>query len=85
MFGRFPSTLEATFAVYTCAHMFYVLFRVVVPLVVLCVFCSVKIASGQRVSKLDEKQTADMIKITCQRPDVRQGAIHQQFSNINGR
>lgn len=36
------------------------------------------------MAKLDEKQTADMIKITCQRPDVRQGAIHQQFNNING-
>lgn len=34
------------------------------------------------MSKLDEKQTADMIKITCQRPDVRQGAIHEQFGNI---
>nr|AWH61373.1 putative argonaute [Fucus serratus] len=42
-----------------------------------------QIATGQRVTKLDEKQTADMIKITCQRPDVRQGAIHQQFNNIN--
>ncbi|CAM9114998.1 unnamed protein product, partial [Sphacelaria rigidula] len=42
-----------------------------------------EIAAGQKVSKLDEKQTADMIKITCQRPDIRQGAIHQQFSNIN--
>lgn len=43
----------------------------------------VQIAAGQKVSKLDEKQTADMIKITCQRPDIRQGAIHQQFSNIH--
>ncbi|CAN0282763.1 unnamed protein product, partial [Hapterophycus canaliculatus] len=42
-----------------------------------------QIAQGQKVAKLDEKQTADMIKITCQRPDVRQGAIHQQFGNIN--
>ncbi|CAN0333185.1 unnamed protein product, partial [Ectocarpus sp. 12 AP-2014] len=42
-----------------------------------------QIAQGQKVAKLDEKQTADMIKITCQRPDVRQGAIHQQFNNIN--
>lgn len=44
-----------------------------------------QIAQGQRVAKLDEKQTADMIKITCQRPDVRQGAIHQQFNNINSK
>lgn len=47
-------------------------------------FVVVQIAQGQKVAKLDEKQTADMIKITCQRPDVRQGAIHQQFNNING-
>lgn len=44
-----------------------------------------QISSGQKVAKLDEKQTADMIKITCQRPEVRQGAIHQQFNNINGK
>ena len=43
-----------------------------------------QVAKGQRVAKLDDKQTADMIKITCQRPDVRQGAIHQQFNDIHG-
>ena len=46
---------------------------------------ALQIAQGQKVAKLDEKQTADMIKITCQRPDIRQGAIHQQFNNINSK
>ncbi|CAM9273566.1 unnamed protein product [Choristocarpus tenellus] len=40
------------------------------------------VAQGQKVSKMDERQTADMIKITCQRPHIRQGAIHQQFNNV---
>lgn len=34
-----------------------------------------KLASGQRRLKLDPKQTADMIKITAQRPSDRSGRI----------
>ena len=34
-----------------------------------------KLASGQRQLKLDAKQTADMIKITAQRPDERSRRI----------
>ncbi|CAN0344957.1 unnamed protein product, partial [Discosporangium mesarthrocarpum] len=41
-------------------------------------------AERQKVRKMDERQTADMIKITCQKPHIRQGAIHQQFQNVNG-
>ena len=59
-------------------------FTVLLCFLLLCGFFCLQVAKGQRVAKLDDKQTADMIKITCQRPDVRQGAIHQQFNDING-
>ncbi|KAI7856147.1 Piwi domain-containing protein [Circinella umbellata] len=39
------------------------------------------VVSGQRyMKKLDEKQTADMIKFTCQKPHVRSNKIQQGFS-----
>ncbi|KAI9243621.1 Piwi domain-containing protein [Phascolomyces articulosus] len=40
-----------------------------------------EIVPGQRcLKKLDDKQTADMIKFTCQKPDVRANKIKQGFN-----
>jgi len=45
-----------------------------------------EILPGQRYPrKLNEKQTADMIKFTCQRPDVRSNRIGQGFNILNYR
>ncbi|CAM9418006.1 unnamed protein product, partial [Phaeothamnion confervicola] len=42
------------------------------------------LVGGQRVNKLDERQTADMIKITCQKPHIRRAEIHTQFIKAHG-
>ncbi|KAI9470927.1 MAG: Piwi domain-containing protein [Benjaminiella poitrasii] len=40
-----------------------------------------EVVEGQRLTKkLNEKQTADMIKFTCQKPNVRANKINQGFS-----
>ncbi|CAM9446567.1 unnamed protein product [Chrysoparadoxa australica] len=40
------------------------------------------VVGGQRVGKMDPKQTADMIKYTCTRPQNRRGAVHEQLKGV---
>ncbi|KAI7849000.1 Piwi domain-containing protein [Circinella umbellata] len=43
-----------------------------------------QVVAGQRyLKKLDDKQTADMIKFTCQKPDVRANKIKQGFNLLD--
>jgi len=37
---------------------------------------------GQRIMKLSEDQTAEIIRVACRRPDVRRGLVHKQIEEV---